>query len=68
MPLPLNEYRPPRNEPGRQTRVLDDQDVTIGGAVHLSPRLVLTCAHVVNFALDRPEHAPEHSGERATGP
>lgn len=66
MTLPPHEYRPPRNEPSWQMRVLDDEDIIIGGAVHLSPRLLVTCAHVVNFALGRHEHAREHPGEGAT--
>lgn len=47
-------------------RVLNGEDHIIGGAVHLSPGLLVTCAHVVNSALGRDEDTPEHPGERAT--
>ncbi|WP_236567678.1 MULTISPECIES: serine protease [unclassified Nocardiopsis] len=52
------------HEPPWQMRVLDQYD-TVGGAVLLSPGLLVTCAHVVNAALGRDGDKEEHPG---TGP
>lgn len=46
-------------------RVLDQYD-TVGGAVLLSPGLLVTCAHVVNTALGRDGDKEEHPGPDAT--
>ncbi|OKI23730.1 hypothetical protein A6A08_02910 [Nocardiopsis sp. TSRI0078] len=46
-------------------RVLDEYDV-VGGAVLLSPGLLITCAHVVNAALGRDGDKEEHPGTEAT--
>lgn len=53
------------NEPSWQMRVLDQYD-TVGGAVLLSPGLLVTCAHVVNAALGLDGDKEEHPGELAT--
>ncbi|WP_223838806.1 trypsin-like peptidase domain-containing protein [Nocardiopsis deserti] len=53
------------NEPSWQMRVLDQHD-TVGGAVLLSPGLLVTCAHVVNAALGLHGDKEEHPGALAT--
>ncbi|WP_236743426.1 S1 family peptidase [Nocardiopsis sinuspersici] len=53
------------HEPPWQMRVLDEYDV-VGGAVLLSPGLLITCAHVVNAALGRDGDKEEHPGSEAT--
>lgn len=53
------------NEPSWQMRVLDQYD-TVGGAVLLSPGLLVTCAHVVNAALGLDGDKEEHPGALAT--
>lgn len=53
------------HEPPWQMRVLDQYDV-VGGAVLLSPGLLVTCAHVVNAALGRDGDKEEHPGAEAT--
>ncbi|MEU1900228.1 serine protease [Nocardiopsis dassonvillei] len=53
------------NEPSWQMRVLD-QYGTVGGAVLLSPGLLVTCAHVVNAALGLHGEKEEHPGPLAT--
>ncbi|WP_241480235.1 S1 family peptidase [Nocardiopsis halotolerans] len=53
------------NEPSWQMRVLDQYD-TVGGAVLLSPGLLVTCAHVVNTALGRDGDKEEHPGTDVT--
>ncbi|WP_017577294.1 trypsin-like peptidase domain-containing protein [Nocardiopsis kunsanensis] len=55
----------PLREPAWQLRVLDGDGFPVGGAVHMSPRFLVTCAHVVNTALGLPAGAEEHPGERA---
>ncbi|MFD3687517.1 trypsin-like peptidase domain-containing protein [Nocardiopsis sp. NPDC058631] len=61
------------NEPAWQMRVLNPYgaadeavDNVVGGAVLLSPRLLVTCAHVVNTALGRHQDAEEHPGAGTT--
>ena len=61
------------NEPAWQMRVLDRYGATrdavddaVGGAVLLSPSLLVTCAHVVNTALGLDGDREEHPGEDAT--
>jgi hypothetical protein len=41
-------------------------DTVVGGAVLVSPHLLVTCAHVVNVALDRHEDTEAHPGPEAT--
>lgn len=55
----------PLREPSWQLRVLDGDGCPVGGAVHMSPRFLVTCAHVVNTALGLPAGTPEHPGEEA---
>ncbi|WP_026118644.1 trypsin-like peptidase domain-containing protein [Nocardiopsis salina] len=57
--------RAPLSEPAWQLRVLGADDHPVGGAVHLSPRFFVTCAHVVNMALGLHEDTPEHPGADA---
>ncbi|OLT28593.1 hypothetical protein BJF83_15090 [Nocardiopsis sp. CNR-923] len=44
-------------------RMLDHADGVVGGAVLVSPSLLVTCAHVVNAALGRPGDPEEHPGQ-----
>ncbi|MBE3001763.1 serine protease [Nocardiopsis sp. HNM0947] len=55
----------PQSEPPWQLRVLGTDGHPVGGAVHLSPRFFVTCAHVVNTALGLPTDSSEHPGEDA---
>ncbi|MEU4176720.1 trypsin-like peptidase domain-containing protein [Streptomyces sp. NPDC026589] len=52
-----------RSAPGSHTALLRTSDSrAAGGAVLLSARRILTCAHVVNDALGRELLSPEHPG------
>ncbi|MEV2278249.1 serine protease [Nocardiopsis sp. NPDC049922] len=59
-PHPPSGLQP--NEPPWQMRMLDHADGVVGGAVLVSPSLLVTCAHVVNAALGRPGDPEEHPG------
>ena len=53
------------NEPSWQLRVLDRSGSVVGGAVLVSPGLLVTCAHVVSDALGRHPSAVDHPGPGA---
>ncbi|RKS06938.1 trypsin-like peptidase [Nocardiopsis sp. Huas11] len=63
-PRPPSGLQP--NEPPWQLRMLGYADAVVGGAVLLSPHLLVTCAHVVNAALDRHGDTEAHPGPQAT--
>lgn len=68
MATPLTPSGLQPHEPSWQMRVLDRDDVAgdvVGGAVLLSPDLLVTCAHVVNAALGHHGDEEEHPGADA---
>ncbi|MEU0236582.1 serine protease [Nocardiopsis sp. NPDC006198] len=65
MDTPLSPRGLQPNEPAWQMRVLYE-DEAVGGAVLLSPGLLVTCAHVVNTALGRDGDPEDHPGAGTT--
>ncbi|MEU3019844.1 serine protease [Nocardiopsis sp. NPDC007018] len=53
---------PRPNEPFWQLRVLGRHGAVVGGAVLVSPGLLVTCAHVVSDVLGTDPDSPDHPG------